>query len=73
MNKKIIATITAIVLSVPVFQFTTNESISQAASSTIAALNYTYSSSADVEASTDATDLTLNKTKYGSKKNGYNL
>ena len=73
MKKKIIATITAIVLSVPVFQFTTNENISQAASSTIAALNYTYSSSADVEASTDATDLTLNKTKYGSKKNGYNF
>ena len=51
-----------------------NVNKAEAANQTIAALHYTYSSlAADTETKGNVTDLTLKKTKYGSKKDGYNF
>ena len=79
MIKKLISYSSAFVLGLTTvlggasISFINNEKTATAAATTIAALSYTYSSSADIETNADdVEDTELNNTKYGSKKEGYN-
>ena len=73
--KKIVSWIAAAALLAGTIATPGKSTVAKAASSTtFAALNFSYTSnSVDVETSSDATDLTLKKSKYGSKKNGYSF
>lgn len=73
--KKIVSWISVAALLAGMIATSGKSTVAKAASSTtFAALNFSYTSnSADVEASSDATDLTLKKSKYGSKKSGYSF
>ncbi len=69
--RKIIASVLslAMVMTMAVTQGPEVKKAEAASKTTIAALTYTYSSSADCESGS----VDLNKSKYGSKKNGYNF
>lgn len=72
MMKKIMATLMAAVLLVSALYSTPVEKVEAASLTTFAQLDYGFSStSADIEASDDSKDYTLNKSKYGSKSAGY--